>query len=202
MKKIIRAWRRAISQGYVPPAFTSKTLLPEMVEMVSHECGHPVGVTPESEKAIGDDSSLLEEAKATSIGILSNCRLQGPTGHLAIIAYMLGRLCRVLNHNTLSNATVANYVRETVAIATVLNEAGVLSLTDQGFAVDLKAAAGNDWVGKLTGFAGFIIAAYQAGDREALHRLTERYANREHPFISRAILWINDPKNAQTEKAA
>ncbi len=159
----------------------------------THEYAHPVGRTTESDRVLGSDGiKQCEEAKATLLGILADERRDpSPQHRTQIIACTLGRVLRFMDHAELSNTTLAPYVRENLAAATMLFESGVITLTSSGVKVHQSVAQGSAFFKALRIFNRRVLAAYQAKDRRELDRIVARYCNREHPEILKLIAWVN-----------
>ncbi|MDO8408040.1 MAG: hypothetical protein Q7S95_02275 [bacterium] len=172
------------------PLITETALL---AHTATHEYAHPVGRTAKSDAKLGSEGmKLCEEAKATLLGILADeHRDPSPAHRLEIIATTAGRVLRFMDATELESATFAPYVRENLAAATMLFETGVMTLGADGVEVNLKAAKSPAWFKALREFNRGVLNAYQAEDKTALERLTERYCNREHPRVAALIAWVN-----------
>ncbi len=160
---------------------------------VDHEFSHPVGCTPESDKAIGGDvKKLLEEGKATMLGLLADeYETSTSENRLKLVALTVARLLRFMQKETLENPTSAAYVRENFVAITTLVESGVMALAENGLTVNLERAQSQVWFEHLKKFCLSVIPAYQACDQVEIRRLTERYCDDTKDPISKVIAFVN-----------
>lgn len=188
IEKIERHCAPATARMLVP-LMTADALL---AHTATHECAHPVGRTPESDKALGSSLTLCEEAKATLLGILADEHHDpSPEHRLELITATIGRILRFMHRDELENQTLAPYVRENLAAATMLFDAGVMRLGPEGLVVHRSVAEREVWFSALRAFNRIVLAAYQAHDPTMLDRVTPRYFNREHPQVAALIAWVN-----------
>ena len=168
------------------------TPLGMLTHTIHHEYAHPVGRTQTSDAAIGAGIKLLEEGKATLLGILAHeHQHRGREERLECIAITVARILRFMYTTELENSTIATYVRENLAAATTLFDAGVMTLSSSGIVIDLKKAASAVWFEKLKEFNVAVIAAYQASDVDALQRLTHLYCDMSSEPLRGLISWVN-----------
>lgn len=98
-----------------------------LADTISHECTHPIGCTPESDLALGDTKSRLEEAKAT-IGGLAAILSRKPENWAEIVALSIARICRFFTYATYNNPTDQAYVRENIVMANLLLAAKIVNI--------------------------------------------------------------------------
>lgn len=159
-----------------------------------HEFGHPVGCTPEVDKALGNAKTLLEEAKASVVGTIVAERLDPtPENRLAIVAALVARLIRFMDRSELDNETFAAYVRENLVMANILFSSEVISMTADGLHVDRQAAEAGDWVHLMRGFTdGLVFPAYMHGDIKLLKDGTKLMCDRSPASdVWDLINWVN-----------
>lgn len=173
-------------KGYITP-------LNMQVSTIDHEFAHPVGCTPESDEAIGGEvKKLLEEGKATFLGILADeWRESTPENRLTLVTLTVARLIRFMKKENLEDSTFAPYVRENLIAATTLFESGVMTLSKDGIVIHIEEAKSRRWFMHLNEFCTSLIGAYQSGDKKEIRRLTERYCDKDYEPIAKLIAWVN-----------
>jgi len=161
--------------------------------VINHEFSHPVGCTEKSDKGIGGDvKQLLEEGKATVLGILADeWRNSTLDNRMTLIARTVARVILFMYTANLENPTFAPYVRENLVCATMLFESGVMELSENGIIINLEKAQSRVWFEHLKEFATLLIAAYQAEDKDEIRRLTIRYCNKADKPLASLIAWVN-----------
>lgn len=171
------------------PLITADALLRYIT---SHELNHPAGRTAQSDTALGNALTLLEESKATIGGILSNLQdADSPEHRLTIVAMALARIIRALHKTFLENATFANYVTESMVLAKILMVNQVIELTPKGIEVDLFAAEYSGWVPTCRDFFTKVVEAYTQRDTSALEQLKANFCTPETRNMAALIAWIN-----------
>ena len=163
--------------------------------VVGHEFSHPTARTLEIDEALGEARDLLEEAKSTVYGLLFRENAQ-PTAavRMRLISFSVARVIRYCKQVVLGNRTIAPYVRESHVLATTLFSSGVISLTEEGLAMDLEQAQGRTWFELLESFLRGVIEAYPAHDISGLQELTARFCDSsEGTDLGRLIAWVNRP---------
>ena len=166
---------------------------PQVRSTATHEFAHPLGRSAASDAAIGGDGmKIMEEAKATLLGISAAEFVNPSPEHRAeLVANMVGRMIRFMVRSELESATFAPYVRENLAAATTLFDSKVLSIGPDGISVDAELARTNVWFAHLAILNRAIIWAYNAHERRALDKMAARYCDRNRPDIAQLIAWVN-----------
>jgi len=159
---------------------------------LAHEMAHLAGRTVDIDSALAEEMLLLEQAKATLLGLLNLRYHDGSHAQmLELVANTVARVLRFLQRSNLEDATVAPHVRENSVAAVTLFESGVMRLTEHGIEIDFKKARTEAWPQALRGFVCPLLEAYRTKDRAALQKLAQRYCSQEHPDLKKLIAWIN-----------
>lgn len=164
--------------------------------ILDHEYSHPIALTKVIDEALGTDKILLEESKATLLGIQGDLWSDSSAeNRLRCTATIIVRVLGEMNKTNLENDTFAPYVRDNLVTATMLLEIGVITLSNEGVVVNIEKARSDMWYETLKAYNAQLIAAYTTHDRDALHRLVARYCDKSHPDVSRLIAWVNRDLN-------
>ena len=169
----------------------------QLRHVLGHENGHPVGCTPDTHARLGAAYKLLEEGKAT-IGGLLVARDLDPSleSQCRIASVAIARVLRVMHKTRLEDASVVEYVRESLVILATLLDSGILTFTEgQGMSVDFHEVRLQSWFAALAAFIHDVIAAYQAGDTAGLRFLCDNLCGRNDrgasPDSQAVIAWVN-----------
>jgi hypothetical protein len=164
-----------------------------LIHTINHEYAHPVGRTKESDAGIGGDGmKLLEEGKATLLGILADeWRESTDENRLRLTRTTVGRVLRFMYKNDMENHAFAAYIRENLVAANMLFESGIMSLSEEGVMIDSEKAKSRVWFDALKEFNLAVIAAYQAKDKATLLRLTRKYCDVACEPVAGLIKWVN-----------
>lgn len=165
------------------------------VHTAGHEFNHPACRSIEIDKALGKQIMLLEEAKATALGLLvAEFWKSTPEHRLELVAAMVARAIRMAQKTILKDETFAGYAREGMMLTTTLFNSGVMALTENGITVDLQKAVSGVWFGKLSDFIDLVTQDYWSHDSVALARLeetTKTFCDPESAQLAPFIAWVN-----------
>ena len=149
---------------------------------VGHEFSHLIA---------GAQDTKLDEAKATTLSILTNEHLENtPEKRLQLVAVTLGYLLGSLENTFLNNLTMADYVNECLVLSNTLFRSGVIKMTENGLRVNLEQARSRAWFEQLEEFVYELLLAYRDTGNGNLERLAKRYCKRTGP-VAELIAWIN-----------
>ena len=170
-------------------SFTPELLVVDFV--AGHECAHPVGCTDDVTKELGDDHRLLEEAKATMFGVsVSQFQNKMLTHRVDLAILLTARLLRFTQKATMSNETIAAYVRECLVAGTILFRSGVISMSRYGLKFDSGMARDRSWIKEINNFIKLVLKLYEKKDRDGLKKLMEEYCDAsEGTELARLIKW-------------
>lgn len=165
---------------------------------VAHECTHPIGCTAASNKALGDMKSRLEEAKATLGGLAAIISALDANRAAEAAALSIARVCRFFTKATFKNPTIQPYVRENLAMANLLVDAGIFELTvgrveptAEGITANLDHDHLAKWSDLLRQFYIDVVHAYHTTNPgQAVHALEEHYCART-PAVNAWLAWVN-----------
>jgi hypothetical protein len=163
---------------------------------LGHECSHPIGCSPAIDAALGVTRDLLEETKASTGGFLIGLAVDD--SDLAVqdtAAVAVARVLRFMLKSRLEEPSISPYVRENLVVLHTLLESGVVSLTDQGLAVDLSRARLDGWLTLVGQFVSSILDAYQRHDRQKLTEVRLKTCGADdrggNDAMKDIIAWVN-----------
>lgn len=165
----------------------------QTLHTVIHEFAHPIGRTSEIDTALGSEGqSLLEEAKATLLGTVAEEWRDGtPEKRLTLVAMTVARVIRFMRKAILENPTVAPYVRENFAAASLLFMAKVMTVSERGIVVDIERAQSKEWFEYVSNFAKEILDAYREHDVRELQFTQKLYCDPSSCDLTELIAWVN-----------
>lgn len=159
--------------------------LPNYNTILQHFIGH------EFSHIISSQENLLEEAKATVLGILANEYLEStPEKHLELVALAVGSILDSLHYSEINDQTMVDYTREHLLLANTLFRSGVIKMTKSGLRVNVEQARSRAWFEELEEFICELLWTHHRQDESNLERLVKRYCKRTGP-VAELIAWIN-----------
>ena len=166
---------------------------------IGHEFFHPVGRAPQIDKRLRAVIHDIDEGKASAGGLWVDDK-SDPSEERRLIsaATCTARVLRFMQKAIRTNPTVQPYVTENLVVADAMFKAGLLRLTKQGVAVDLKVAKSGAWLKPVKAFATKTIGLYGQQDEEGAAVLIKRFQKmrtRQGP-VRDLIEWVDrDLKN-------
>jgi hypothetical protein len=135
-----------------------------MSQVLSHECSHPIGCTPESDAQLGEKKSLLEEAKATCGGLANILENSCCERKMELLVFSVARICKFFISETYKNNTVKAYVRENMVMANLILKADLVEITKKGIKIKLSKEGLEKWRLSLEKFYVDIIKSYHSSN--------------------------------------
>lgn len=163
--------------------------------IVGHELAHVVGRTAQTDEALSDDLGLCEEMKATLLSFVTICNSSLATQE-EVIALIVARILHTMRQEELDDQTFQPYVREGLAMATILCAIGVIAVTDEGVALDSECAQQGTFLSYFCSLVERVIGAYHEVNVEVLKGIVRAYCDQGNPAVAALIAWVNRPTSS------